>query len=414
MYTSLVPSPDSAPPQVESDSIPRVSHLLAHLRDQLVGMRENTTFEAARRRYAATVERLEFEGVGRRTTSRGDEATAYWSPTVEVLEEAMRLGFVEREQLPSARRYVDAHRARVYRLSPEGQDASELAQRQYGEFVDRITVAIIDGHPYFRRLLELLDERPLMIPVISQGDLDRARTDGRGTQWWAEYVAGILNEAAPTLLIDADEVTEEIGAAVRKRFGARPDSPTSKAVSEALNDAFAAAAVRARGLPVGATNLKNLRRWGTELRILDLSRHVAGLDGREVIWLAADLESANGHVRTHRRGLSVHGADVAVALVSAYRRAADERRRDRVTGLDAPYIPIFLVRAQAAFESRVTRALCDIVLEHLVTGGYPELGVEVQLHLTGAKPPPPSEPIYRRGGSRRYEMTMTTRRQVSK
>ena len=245
MYTPLVASPDSAPPQVESDSIPRVSHLLAHLRDQLVGMRENTTFEAARRRYAATVERLEFEGVGRRTTSRGDEATAYWSPTVEVLEEAMRLGFVEREQLPSARRYVDAHRARVYRLTSEGQDASELAQRLYGEFVDRITVAITDGHPYFRRLLELLDERPLMIPVISQGDLDRARTDGQGTQWWAEYVAGILNEAAPTPLIDADEVTEEIGAAVRKRFGARPDSPTSKAVSEALNDAFIAAAIRA-------------------------------------------------------------------------------------------------------------------------------------------------------------------------
>ena len=57
-----------------------------------------------------------------------------------------------------------------------------------------------------------------------------------------------------------------------------------------------------------------------------------------------------------------------------------------MTGLDAPYIPIFLVRAQAAFESRVTRALCDLVLERLVTDGYPELGVEVQLHLTGATP----------------------------
>ena len=61
-----------------------------------------------------------------------------------------------------------------------------------------------------RRLLELLDERPLMIPVISQGDLDRARKEGRGTQWWAQSVAGVLNEAVPTPLIDADEVTEEI------------------------------------------------------------------------------------------------------------------------------------------------------------------------------------------------------------
>src|SRR4051812_45606969 len=137
-------------------------------------MREGTTFEAARRRYEASVERLDLAGVGRRTASRVDEASAYWSPTAEVLEEAMRLGFVHREQLPSATRYVDAHRGREYRLTAAGQTAAELAGKDFAEFVDRITAALTDAHPYFRRLLEVLDEAPLVIPVISQGDLDRA------------------------------------------------------------------------------------------------------------------------------------------------------------------------------------------------------------------------------------------------
>src|SRR3954452_6733742 len=118
----------------ETDSIPRVSHLAAHLRDQLTGMREGTTFEAARRRYEASAERLDLEGVGRRTASRVDEASAYWSPTAEVLGEAMRLGLVQREQLPSATRYVDAHRGREYRLTAAGQAAAELAGNDFPEF----------------------------------------------------------------------------------------------------------------------------------------------------------------------------------------------------------------------------------------------------------------------------------------
>ena len=397
------------PPLTQTDSIPRVSHLVAHLRDQLTGMREGTTFEAARRRYEASVERLDLAGVGRRTASRVEEGSAYWSPTAEVLEEAMRLDLVQREQLPSATRYVDAHRGREYRLTPAGHAAAELAAEDFAEFVNRITAALTDAHPYFRRLLEVLDKAPIVIPVISQGELDRARADGRGTRWWAEHAARLINESAPDAEIDADDVTTEISAAVRRRFGARPQSPSSKAVGEALNDAFMAAAARARDLPVGATNVKNLRRWGTELRLLDLSRYVPGFEGREVLWLAAELSREGGRVRGRRRGLAEHGETVASALVRAYRAEADARRRDQITGLDAPYVPIFRVRARAAFETKVTRALCDLVLERLVAGEYPELGAEVRLHLTGTKAPPPSEPVYRRGGSRRYEMTITNR-----
>src|ERR1700759_2055829 len=102
------------------DSIPRLQQLVAHMREQLIALREPQTFEKARLRYKRTVERLAIEGLGRRMMSRVADRDAYWSPTMEVLEEAMRLGFVRREQLPSARRYLEAYRDRVYELTDKG------------------------------------------------------------------------------------------------------------------------------------------------------------------------------------------------------------------------------------------------------------------------------------------------------
>ncbi len=93
------------------ETIPRLQQLVPHKRDQLISLRNGATFENARLRYGTTVDRLVAQGLGRRTVSRVGDKDRYWAPTREVLDEAMRLEFVERQQLPSARKYLDAHRA---------------------------------------------------------------------------------------------------------------------------------------------------------------------------------------------------------------------------------------------------------------------------------------------------------------
>ncbi len=118
------------------DTVPRLQQILPHMREQLVGLRDGATFEAARQRYNATVEKLALQGVGRRTASRVSGKDAYWAPTAEVLLEAMRLGFVERTQVPSARRYVEAHRERDYALTALGREVAELAQGDIAAFCD--------------------------------------------------------------------------------------------------------------------------------------------------------------------------------------------------------------------------------------------------------------------------------------
>src|SRR5437016_9668251 len=119
------------------DTIPRLQQILPHMREQLVGLRDGATFEAGRQRYSATVERLALQGIGRRTASRVGDKDAYGAPTAEVLLEAMRLGFVDRAQVPSARRYIEAHRDRKYTLTPLGSVAAQEAQSDIAAFCDR-------------------------------------------------------------------------------------------------------------------------------------------------------------------------------------------------------------------------------------------------------------------------------------
>ena len=107
-----------------------------------------------------------------------------------------------------------------------------------------------------------------------------------------------------------------------------------------------------------------------------------------------------------RRGapLGQYGTPVARALIEAYRRQAQGRTSNLIT---MPYLPIHEVRAEAAFQCRVTRALADLALERLAAGECSEIKAQVWLHLSGGEVPN-SEPIYRRGGTRRFSMTVET------
>lgn len=392
--------------EAERETIPRLHQLVPHLRDFLLRMRGGElTFEAVRLGYAETVARLAVEGRGRQTASRVSDSDAYWSPTVEVLNEAMRLGFVERQPLPSARRHLDSYRDRSYRLTDGGREAADVAGRDGPRFTTLIAEAAIAAHPYLRGLLLLLGDDPLVCPEIREGDLETARAQGQGTDHWAAWAAERINAHADTALATPAAVKSEMAQTVTKRFGTRPvRPPTNKALAEALNDAFAIASLRARGLPVGATDLKVLKAWGSQLLLLDQSRYVPGFEDTNVIWLASDLDRADGRLVATRRTFVERGRAVAKETVAAYRRQARSRITELIT---MPYLPIHEVRAEAAFNCRVTRALVDLVLERLASGEFEELGVQVWLHLSGEEVPT-SEPVYRRGGTRRFSITMAT------
>ena len=386
------------------DTIPRLQQLVPHMRDQLVGLRNGATFEQARLRYSATVDRLFAQGLGRRTASRVGDEERYWAPTGEVLDEAMRLGFVERQPLPSARKYLNAYRGNHYRLTDLGEQAADQAEKDVAAFSDELAAAVYRAHPYFQRLTHILQERPLACPEVTEGEVEESRRSGKGTEYWIDYASEQLTRGGLSTGPQEPIIRETIVSVVRRRFGhARKKQPTSKEMSEAFNDAFAEAAIKLRGLSIGAINLNMLKSWGSQLRLLDQSRYIPGFERQNVIWLAADL-CDDGVPRIQRRTLDKYEQEVSQAIVNAYRSQALVAS----SSLNAPYLPIYRVRAHAAYHCGVTRALVDMVIERLTAGVMPELGVEIWLHL-GTTKQPVSEPVYRRGGSRRYEMTLKPR-----
>jgi hypothetical protein len=384
------------------DTIPRLQQILAHMRDQLTGLREGATFEEARQRYSANVEKLALQGLGRRTASRVGDKDAYAAPTADVLNEAIRLGFVEKQQVPSARRYIEAYRGRRYTLTNLGREVATLAQDDIAKFCDRLAEALYKSHPYFRALVSKLRAAPIACPEVSEGEVEAAGREGRSTQQWAEYVAGKLRaEASPAQVVDTALIKQIIVSTVRRRFGAGPEAkPTGKALTQAINDAFSVAAFTAHGMTIGATDIDILKSWGSQLRILDQSRYVPGFESFNIIWLAADIEDGPS-ISIHRRDLQVYELKIAKEIVDSYRRHAEAAD----TTLSAPYIPIFKVRAEAAYRGHVTRALVDLVIQRLSDGAIAEIPNRVLLHL-GTTRQPVSEPLYRRGGNRRYEMTI--------
>ena len=391
--------------EVLSDTIPRIQQLVPHMRDQLMALRKSSTFEQSRLLYSQTVDRLVAQGLGRRTRGTVGDRDRYWSPTRDVLKEGMRLGFVEEQKLPSARRYLDKHRERVYRLTDTGFDAATEAKFDFPAFCDRLATAIYDIHPYFRSFIDRLVSGPIGCPEVSEGEVEQSRKNGEKTEHWLELA---IQRTPPRNLTaqHEEQIRQTIIATVRKRFGGTTKRlPTSKQIAEALNDAYIEASLRTQELCFGAIDLKILRTWGTQLMLVDQSRYVPSHAGQNLIWLAADV-FGNGRTKLVRKTLAAHESALADAVVMAYM----DQAKTANSNLQAPYLPIFRVRAQAAFQSLVTRSLIDIVIERLATGSIPQPGVQIWLHL-GTTRQPNSEPVYRRGGFRRYEITMQPRLQ---
>ena len=204
------------------DTIPRIQQILPHMRDQLMGLRTGSTFEHARRRYAQTVDRLVSQGLGRRTASRVGDRDRYWSPTREVLDEAMRLGFVERQQLPSSRRYVDAHRDRMHNLTELGRQAAEEAETDVPAFCDRLASAVYGSHPYFRAFIDILRILPISCPEVSEGEVEQGRRAGLGTDHWVELASERISRQT-TRSRDRALIRDAIVSVVRQRFGTTPE-----------------------------------------------------------------------------------------------------------------------------------------------------------------------------------------------
>lgn len=356
--------------------------------------------------------------------SRVGQAEAYWAPTSDLLAEGMLLGLVEQETLPSARQYIARHASRVYRLTSEGDAAADLAADD-ASFTTYVVDRVLNSHPSFRAFIFALHQSPLVLPVFDISDIESATS----VLQLAERAAADINTSGS--VVTAEQVAETIRVWSRRRFEGRVDDnpPSRKARAEVVTEACAAAALEARGIGGGPSDLKNLRAWGSNFRVTDQSRYVNGAVGPFTVWLAADLDNVRPEnfvvdakptvsmamatpivldgpgagLAIRRRGYAAHADAIADAVLAAYFRQAEG------SALQTPYLPIHQVRAEAAFRCGVVRVLVDRVIEGLVNGTIGRDGFRVELRIRSDGDHPESEPVYSRGGSPRYSMSIARR-----
>lgn len=377
------------------DTIPRVNDI-TYFEELLIGIFHHENFDQLRRRIQEVKARTK-----RASAPRVSDGYTMWAPTADALEEFMRLGLVESCPLPSRRQYVDSHREAIYILTPDGQEmASLIAENQRADFRVTFTERLVDKHLYFRNLLVAANDNPILVPEYTEQDLLTFRSEpGRWHESLAKNVAGKLSQVQPIGQVNssADEIAAEVIRYVTRRFG--DVQPTRKDLLDAVHDAISSIALLSRELRVDAISLNTLVSLGKQLYVLNESRYVLGWPGR-TIWATATL-TPNGTIV--RRGVKDFGDQVEKALVGSYAQVIDVHSEKGIVKF--PYVPIYLVRAQAAFQIRVNNPVVDRVLAEMVKDQR-DAGVLVAVALGQGVKPPPSESVFLLDGKEYFLISM--------
>ena len=338
----------------KSDTIPRVTHL-TQFESVLDGIDEGLTFDGLRQRLCQVATDLARISGGRETS--GHPEYHMWSSTKDAIEELMRLSWVEKRPLPSARHRVDAYRRVQFALTDKGRQWIGIGDA--GEAREVLGRALLEQHLYFREYLTRLKLGPLFVPEFIEADIEpEANPMSLDYDSLASEVVRRA-EASPAGEVGAaPEIADRLVKYVRRRFSKR-EPRNRKALLDAIQDAVLTAVLRSEDLRADPASFVIISSWSRELFITGNSRYVTESPGGWLHWAAADFTTiAGGHLSYVRRSL----AKSADRVVGMLRSAASE--------LKAPgteLVRVYPLRGTVAFRCGVANEVVDRVLADLVT-----------------------------------------------
>ncbi len=380
--------------------LPKLSYLEVVLRE----IDRRASFERIRQALLEYVRVTGEEQSSGGVVSRLRDEFTFWSPTQEALSELMRLGFVEQAQLPSSRRYVDAHRANTYKLTTEGKTAVEELAEGPGlakaNFLDMLAVALSSAHPGFADLLVTAQHYPLCIPEYTIDKLDGLGSEGEMAYKVAEDAIVRMTEHWPS----SDEapshrdMLEWLKRSLNRRFPQDSGRRPSKAdILDTVDDAVLGFVAHTRKIRLDAISFNVCMSWAAYLHIMEESRYVENWPGRTV-WATAVVEEQE----IRRNGFRDAERTVVEGLRDGFKSVAENMSEGRASG----YLPIYRVRAQAAFSARVNLGLADIILQRILSGQI-DAPYRVQVALGRGMSPPRSEPVFTHEGRRFFDIMIT-------
>jgi hypothetical protein len=389
-------------------AIPRF-HRIGYLEVVLLEVSQKASFERIRQVLLQYTEQAGENQVSPGTGSRLMDEYTFWSPTQEALSELMHLGFLVQASVPSARQYVDSHRASTYELTPLGMAAAdELRKRDpkaRAAFLDKLTAAVVKAHPGFADLVEAAGEYPICIPEYTLESINRFIAIGNASQGLSEDALRRIMKHWPDTK-DKPSVNDLnicITDALNRRFPeCRAGKPSQKDLLDTINDALVSFVAKSRNIRLDAISFNVCMSWGAQLAILEQSRYVEDWPGR-TIWTTYKIENSS----VVRRGFKEATAEIIAGLVTGFKNVAAAMPDSRASG----FLPIYRVRAQAAFKARVNLRLVDIVISKILSDEL-TAPYKIQVALGRATPPPPSEPIFTFQTRRFFDILITDKEEI--
>ena len=318
------------------------------------GLDEGLTFDGLRvRLYQVATDMARLNG-GREPSGHPDYRM--WSPTKDAIEELMRLGWVEKMPLPSARHRVDAYRQKQFLLTEEGKKWVLITSA--GEARENLGQALIKQHTYFREYLVRLTKGPIFLPEFNETDIPADATPdsldcGALASQVAERVySSPAGKDGSVLNISGQRIQQYI----QRRFSKR--QPRSrKALLDAMQDAVSSGVLRSEGLRADPASFVIISSWSRELFITGTSRYVSGSPGGWLHWAAADITVEGRSVSYARRSISRFGDQVVDSL-----RVISEELKTPGTEM----VRIYPLRGTVAFRCGVANEVVDRVLAELL------------------------------------------------
>ena len=387
-----------------SSTVPRLPRL-SHLEVALMEASRGAPFERMRQALIASTRITTDPISGSGVVSRLHDEYTYWSPTQEAISELMRLGWMVPAPVPSSRQYVDVYRARTYDLTSTGEEIAETLSASSGaaraKYMDTLTVSLAEAHPGFAELIAVANLQPILIPEYTQERISALNgkgnlTDNLAADAISRMVGHWPSRAEKPIEVD---LAKWLDTALKRRFprsGVR--QPSQKDVLDTVDDAVLGFVVRSRGISLDAISFNVCMSWASQLAVLEQSRHVEQWPGRTV-WATAQV----GETRIDRRGFDEAEGQTVLEIRNGFWSLLDSS-----VGRASGYVPIYRVRAQAAFAAKVNLRLVDMILERVLSGNL-NAPYEVKVALGRGTPPPKSERVFTHKGRRFFEIQIEDR-----
>jgi hypothetical protein len=295
----------------------------------------------------------------------------YMRNATEALAELMRLGLVERAQLPTTRKIAPLYQNRRFGLTAAGTTWVNKLEHAPTDAYDELLVSLWSVHPKLAGYLRLLGSTMFVVPTANWGQVhpDRAGPEGRESyiRFLAARAANAIEKGSGWSATE-EEITEAIRGYINDRVAAatrrqRPDPyPRSRDFVGACEEALVSFAFDRAGVQIDYISHEIIRRWTKWLAVANFSYHVPAAPALR-LWATATLsEDANGKlIEIERRTVPQCGDQVIDELPAAY-----ELARARLPGHS--WVPIYQVRATVCSKLGLGDRIFDLALIEFLAG----------------------------------------------